>query len=856
MVSGRYKQQIKSIYIGFKNKIKKSPLYWRTLIVLLFIALIIKWIIIYFSYKNLNPWGNVVSYLASDIIVLFFAHLLITINYWVKKRSLRLINDFIVFAILVIFLVDIFTIYFFQSRVSVIEAFSFWSNGSSWFSWVVDMRIWIIMIVWMFAFLCMQSFNKTKWKKYERKKMMIFFSICCVCYALFFIIFSISKIDLKELDNIFTINMKKSNDTNLDVIADEENNSDEEKDEYEDYITDIKWEWKDLNIILVFAESLSAIDSENMWWNDNMPNFDRIQKNWITFTNFIANGRSSDTAHIATLLGVMPLANITANSSTYEWYKLIMQPLPEYLNTQWYSTTFISAASLEFLNQREFLSWAWFQKIIWEEEFEKNKKYTFDSAPDEDLYNRVLDEIQTQTWKYFIWLQTISYHKPYNTPYGDTEHLALKYADEELFRFYKILQWIWFFDDWILVIVWDHRKMNPSEKGEDLIFWENWHTRSVATLVWSWIQSWEVNWNIIQHTDFYNSIKRLVWKWFVSVDSMYNDVFLNTINRNRWITKWYLLWHAAWYTVSFWDGTSFSTKNLSNLKNRPWYDYFLSYLSFELWDGAENSNYSSKKDNIVLIWHRWYVTWATPENSLNSFLQAKDVWAKWIEFDVSYTRDKVNIVAHGENLLLSEDCREQKIRDVDLDWINDNCKLRNGEKYRTLKDMLELVDWFFDYYFLEIKVYDEELWAQQTLDAIQTVKDLNMQDRVIFISYSDAAREVLASDPDIIFWWDTFDVNDLDFVWENNSKYFLAPYDMLTTEIVQRAKSLWKEVATYTVNETWDFQAMKDLWIKFVMTDKIDILQEYNSMVHYPIPHNFKKLNLRKSLKIEWSFIQ
>jgi len=70
--------------------------------------------------------------------------------------------------------------------------------------------------------------------------MMIFFSICCVCYALFFIIFSISKIDLKELDNIFTINMKKSNDTNLDVIADEENNSDEEKDEYEDYITDIK----------------------------------------------------------------------------------------------------------------------------------------------------------------------------------------------------------------------------------------------------------------------------------------------------------------------------------------------------------------------------------------------------------------------------------------------------------------------------------------------------------------------------------------------------------------------------------------------------------------------------------------
>ena len=44
----------------------------------------------------------------------------------------------------------------------------------------------------------------------------------------------------------------------------------------------------------------------------------------------------------------------------------------------------------------------------------------------------------------------------------------------------------------------------------------------------------------------------------------------------------------------------------------------------------------------------------------------------------------------------------------------------------------------------------------------------------------------------------TFDMNDLDFIWENNSKYFLAPYDMLNAEIVEKAKSLWKEVVTYT----------------------------------------------------------
>ena len=837
MVFGKFKQQAKSIFKGLKNKIKKSPLYWRTLLILLFIALIIKWIIIYFSYKNLNPWENVLSYIASDIIIVFFAHLLITINYRIKKRGLRLINDLIVLLILIVFLVDIFTIYFFQSRVSLMDALELWSNWSSWFSWVVKIRIWIILIVWIIAFLWIQKLNKHKW--YEKKRMLIIFSICCMCYALFYIVFPISSLNIRDFDNIFTLNISKPKNSDIELEIKDEKNS------YEDYINEELWEWKDLNIIFVFAESLSAIDSANLGWNDKMPNFDKIQKDWITFTNFIANWRSSDTAHIASILWVMPLANITASSSTYEWYKLYMKSLPNYLNSQWYSTTFISAASLDFLNQRQFLVDAWFQKIIWEEEFEDKEKYAFDAAPDKDLYDRVLEEVKIQTWNYFIWLQTISFHKPYNTPYWKTEELALKYSDDELYNFYQWLKKIWFFDDWILIILWDHRKMNPSEENEDRIFWDNWHTRSVATVVWSWINAWEINWNIIQHTDFYNSIKKLVWKWYVSVDSTYNDVFSNTANRDWWVTKWYLLWHAAWYTVSFVDWKSFSAKNLSNLEYRPGYDYFLSYVGFELWDQeAKTSN--SKKDQTIFIWHRWFVTWSAIENTLSSFLYAKDAGVKWIEFDVSYTKDMQNIVAHWE-LLSDSNCKRNKVGDYTYDWIKKNCTIKNGDKYKTLQEMLELVDWLFDYYFLEIKVYDEDLWEQQTLDAIQTVKDLNMQDRVIFISYSDAARETLNADPDIIFGRDTYNVNDLDYIWKNNSKYFLAPYDMITPEIVLKSRLLWKEIVTYTVNETWDFQNMKDLWIRIIMSDKIDLLQEYNNTRHYPIPHSCENLNLEKS---------
>ena len=144
--------------------------------------------------------------------------------------------------------------------------------------------------------------------------------------------------------------------------------------------------------------------------------------------------------------------------------------------------------------------------------------------------------------------------------------------------------------------------------------------------------------------------------------------------------------------------------------------------------------------------------------------------------------------------------------------------------------MLEMIDWLFDYYFLEIKVYNEKLWVEQTEDIIQTVKELNMLDKVIFISYSDSARGVLNSHTDVIFGRDTFDISDLDFLWDNNSKYFLAPHDLLTPEIVERVKSLWKEIVTYTVNDTWNFQAMKDMWVSIIMTDQINLLQEYDSI--------------------------
>ena len=177
------------------------------MIILLFIALIVKWVIIYISYKNLNPRENVISYLASDIVIIFFAHLLITLNYWIKNRAFRLVNNIIVFVVLLLYVVDMFTIFIFHSRVAVVDIFALWSNWSSWFNGVIRLWVSIFVITWIITFLLVQS--KMKFLKKSWKNMIIMFSVCSFIYALFYAIIMISNTKIDYVEDIVSLNIQK-----------------------------------------------------------------------------------------------------------------------------------------------------------------------------------------------------------------------------------------------------------------------------------------------------------------------------------------------------------------------------------------------------------------------------------------------------------------------------------------------------------------------------------------------------------------------------------------------------------------------------------------------------------------------
>lgn len=557
-----------------KNKKPKSVQYWTTFLITFIIILIAKIILIFYPIRLDSSDQTYLYYLWSDLPIFFLLLLTIIINTLLKNNKQRIFLNIISLIIIAHYYIDTILIVYFQSRALIPEMFEYispWATSS--FIWY-----WILLLISLILILIVSSLisKKLKFKKND----IIYIIVLFIIYLWINIVYW-NKI--KFMGNVLTLNP-------IYRIANWWYYQPECKTTYIDNLDYVKWKGGKLNIILLVLESYSAIDSENAWWFNNMQSFDSIQNDWIIFKNVIENWISSSAAHESLLYWV-----INWRKSDYKSFNYKMTPLPEYLNNLWYNTILISTSDLYFMNQKDFFEKAWFQKLIWSEAFEDKDHYTFSAAPDEYLYEKALEELNNQNWNFFMFLKNISFHKPYNTPYWETQELALKYSEDSLYDFYTKLKKTKFFNNWILILIWDHRMMNPAQPGEIQKMWDSRSLRTVATVIGSWIKSWEINNNIIQHTDIYNSIKDMIWSWNVQIDKYYNNIFANESNRDWSITvKW---WSTASknrydiYSINSWL-ISLETDELKNLDNKI-YEYICSSLAL----------HDEKLENILKI-HR------------------------------------------------------------------------------------------------------------------------------------------------------------------------------------------------------------------------------------------------------------
>ena len=605
---------------------------------------------------------------------------------------------------------------------------------------------------------------------------------------------------------------------------------------FDQLFTEVQWRKNKSNVILVFLESASSVDSRKFWGlNDRLPWLDNVSNDWTSFLNMHANGMTSDMGHIATLLWVEPL-EYDYKWTRYESFTGIAAPLATFFNNLWYSTTFISAATLEFLNQRDFLKNVWYQTIIWEEAFEDKAKYTFDAAPDADLYEKAIEVVKAQTWSFFLTFQTISSHTPYNTPYGRSMEWVYRYEDETFSKFYEDLKATNFFDNGILIVIWDHRKMTPLEDKE----FAKWWTTAAAKIIWfmvgKWVPSNKLANGIYQQTDLFYSILHEFWSWTVEVLENYNDLFSKEISRKRSIKQRY---EEKKMNIADTAGHEWVI-DLTRMKMMNGEEYFpvddiLNYVRLSI-DFQKESHWlktddNAQKNRMILIAHRGITKKAT-ENSIDAFSDAYDAWAEGIEMDVSATKDGQLIVFHGPKLYNKTKCKQEQ-RDVcNMNWDEvKKCLLDDGQEIMLLEDVLPKIKDWFRYVFLDFKIWEGESCPQnkwKVFEEVLTLVQKNKMDaKVIFSSYDENVSKFLWTKWNIISALDTYSLDRLDDIPWSYFSYFMTPSENFTDTLIQKLERYMVDGVAYIVNDVQTAKNLQSLGVRFMITDEIELLRNW-----------------------------
>lgn len=223
------------------------------------------------------------------------------------------------------------------------------------------------------------------------------------------------------------------------------------------------------NVILVVLESFTP--NESIFFGgvaDHMPRLDLLAAENLSFTNFFSNGFNSDTGNFAIYSG---RPYIQSERKIFE-KSFYTRAMPKVFAEHGYKTQ-VMLSSRNVFNFDKILHAAGFNEFIdgHDSFYDKSDRLTFNSVPDHDLFANLLKLVKQNkksSQPFFTTAITATSHAPFVMPYS---HIAsyvetVRYTDEEVGVLYDKLSELDYFKDGILVIVSDHRVMNPLTLDE------------------------------------------------------------------------------------------------------------------------------------------------------------------------------------------------------------------------------------------------------------------------------------------------------------------------------------------------------------------------------------------------------
>ena len=231
---------------------------------------------------------------------------------------------------------------------------------------------------------------------------------------------------------------------------------------------------QDINIVIILLESWSADMIEYFCKSDEIaPNFNRLAKDGLLFTNFYSNGHRSQQAICSILSGFpsVPTYDITDNHGKYKY----LPSLADVLNREGYHTSFYFGGNLDYGNIRSFLLHADFQSIIEGKDIDKKLPRGKLGIHDQYMFDYHLDKLNKEQEPFFSMLFTVSSHSPYDEPKNiepltwDTPQLkylnSVKYCDYWLGHYLEEAKKQTWYDNTLFILLADHSHPSHIERS-------------------------------------------------------------------------------------------------------------------------------------------------------------------------------------------------------------------------------------------------------------------------------------------------------------------------------------------------------------------------------------------------------
>ena len=273
------------------------------------------------------------------------------------------------------------------------------------------------------------------------------------------------------------------------------------------------------DIVLVAVESLSAVDSERTAGiRNNLPGFDALSREGMLFRNFFANFEASEGGLVSLLSGVPPLHFPTASTDTFGEYA-IQRSVTEAFRRSGYTCEFLTTVPLQFISMDAYVrsprigfNLAGGQREV--ARFKDAPRFAFESPADHVLFEELLARLDARPREgrapVFMTAVTASSHPPYIDPRGqlDTAPNVWAYVQDELWWLYKELTRRGFFENGLLIITGDHRKMFPVQQPEREKFGESAKARIPLVIIGTGAPKDTVDDRLFQQSDLLRMLDR------------------------------------------------------------------------------------------------------------------------------------------------------------------------------------------------------------------------------------------------------------------------------------------------------------------------------------------------------------